>query len=86
MARPRSWCARRIRGSRSIWGRASHAFLPFFVRNTGDSEEGFAGAGVIAEPIHAADGVEFFGANVGAFRVDILIFDIDGDDAAKDDA
>jgi hypothetical protein len=64
--------------------------LPFFVGDAGDGEEGVAGVDVAAETVHATDGVEFFGADVGAravlLRDDEAVFDIHGDDAAEDDA
>src|ERR1700735_3000055 len=53
-------------------------FLPFFEGDAGDGEEGVAGVNVGAEAVHAAYGVEFFGADVGAgavfFGDDELVF------------
>lgn len=64
----------------------SLADLPLFVSDAGDSEECVAGAHIVAQPIHAANGMQLIGPDVGSGGIDELILDEDGDDAAKDDA
>jgi hypothetical protein len=60
--------------------------FPLVVGDAGHGEEGVAGFDVGAEAVHAADGVEVFSADIGAFWIDEFVIHIDGDDFANDDA
>lgn len=60
--------------------------FPFFVGNTGHGKEGIPGFDVGAEAIHAPDGVEIFGADVGAFGIDELVLHVNRNDFAEDNA
>ncbi len=64
----------------------SLALLPLFVGDTGDGNKSVAGAHVVSQSVHASDGVQLISFDVRAGGINELVFYIDSDDAAEDDA